>query len=104
MCQLATNSVNKLDLSKIIATLPVFLSRFTCVLREIHHTPPKAVKANFSMPIAKINKPELLSSDLGLAQMTLSLTFQHASCMTVTVMDHDVSIAEGLQKHIANGR
>lgn len=71
MCQLATNSVNKLDLSKRIASLPVFISRFTCVLQEIHYTPPKAVKANFSMPIAKINKGRLLSSDLGLAQMTL---------------------------------
>lgn len=104
MCQLAANSVNKLDLSKIIASLPVFLSRFTFVPQEIHHTPPKVVKANFSMPVAKINKAELLSSGLSLAQMTPSLTFQHVSCMTVTVMDHCVSIADGLQKHVANGR
>ena len=64
MCQLAANSVNKLDLSKIIAALPVFISHFTCVLPEIRHTPPKVVEVNFSTPAAKINKARLLSSVL----------------------------------------
>lgn len=65
MCQLATNSVNKLDLSKIIDSLTVFISGFTCVLQEIHYTPPKALKVNFSMPAAKINKARLLYSNSG---------------------------------------
>lgn len=38
------------------------------------------------MPIAKINKARLLSSNLSLAQITLSLTSQHVSRMTVTLI------------------